>query len=181
MTSLTGVLVLGGQRSGKSRHAERLVVESGLARIYLATATPGDGEMATRIAAHRDRRDGEWTTVEEPLDLAGALEQFARPDAVVLVDCLTLWLNNLYAADRNIATESDRLVATLSRLAGPVVLVTNEVGSGIIPANALARTYADALGTLNQRVAEAVARVVLVVAGLPLVLKPIQKENQVTP
>ena len=83
-----------------------------------------------------------------------------------------MWLNNLYAADRNIGTESDRLVATLGRLAGPVVLVTNEVGSGIIPANKLARAYADALGTLNQRVAEAVSRVVLIVAGLPLVLKP---------
>lgn len=167
-----GTLVLGGQRSGKSRHAERLVVESGLARVYLATATAGDGEMARRIAAHRDRRDGEWTTVEEPLDLSGALERASHPDAIVLVDCLTLWLNNLYAADRRVGTESDRLVATLGRLAGPVVLVSNEVGSGIIPANELARAYADALGTLNQRVAAAVARVVLVVAGLPLVLKP---------
>jgi adenosylcobinamide kinase/adenosylcobinamide-phosphate guanylyltransferase len=166
-----GTLVIGGQRSGKSRYAERIVAESGLARIYLATATAGDGEMADRIAAHRDRRDGEWTTVEEPLDLAGALDRLARPGAVVLVDCLTLWLNNLYAADRDIETESDRLAATLARLAGPVVIVSNEVGSGIIPANDLARAYADALGTLNQRVASTVARVVLVVAGLPLVLK----------
>ena len=176
-----GTLVLGGQRSGKSRYAERLVVESGLARIYLATATAGDGEMAERIAAHRDRRNGEWTTVEEPIDLPGAVERLARPDAVVLVDCLTLWLNNLYAAERSIETESDRLLATLGRLAGPVVLVSNEVGSGIIPANDLARAYADALGTLNQRVAAAVSRVVLVVAGLPLVLKPVRKENEIAP
>lgn len=166
-----GILVVGGQRSGKSRHAERLVAESGLARIYVATATAGDGEMAERIGAHRDRRNGEWTTVEEPLDLPGALDRLARPDAVVLVDCLTLWLNNLYAADRDIETESDGLVSALGRVAGPVVLVSNEVGSGIIPANDLARAYADALGTLNQRVAAAVSRVILVVAGLPLVLK----------
>jgi len=172
-------LVLGGQRSGKSRYAERLVAECGLARVYLATATPGDGEMAERIATHRDRRNGEWITVEEPLDLAGAIERLARADAVVLVDCLTLWLNNLYGADRNIETESDRLVATLGRLAGPAVLVSNEVGSGIIPANDLARAYVDALGTLNQRVAASVSRVVLVVAGLPLVLKPVRKDNEI--
>jgi adenosylcobinamide kinase/adenosylcobinamide-phosphate guanylyltransferase len=167
-----GVLVVGGQRSGKSRYAERLVTESGLARIYLATATAGDSEMTARIALHRDRRNGEWTTVEEPLDLPAALGRTSRPGAVVLVDCLTLWLNNLFAAGRDVAAETRRLVEALGPLSGPVVMVSNEVGSGIIPANDLARAYADALGTLNQRVAEACARVVLVVAGLPLVLKP---------
>jgi adenosylcobinamide kinase/adenosylcobinamide-phosphate guanylyltransferase len=176
-----GVLVVGGQRSGKSRYAERLATDCGLARTYVATATPGDGEMAERIARHRDRRGGEWTTIEEPLDLPGALTRACRSEAVVLVDCLTLWLNNLFAAERDIEKESGRLVAALGRAAGPFILVSNEVGSGIVPANALARAYADALGTLNQRVAEAVARVVLVVAGLPLVLKPIKEENQVTP
>jgi adenosylcobinamide kinase/adenosylcobinamide-phosphate guanylyltransferase len=167
-----GILVIGGQRSGKSRYAERLVTESGLARIYLATATAGDGEMAGRIAAHRARREGEWTTIEEPLDLPGALARAGPADVVVLVDCLTLWLNNLYAAKRDIDKESERLITALGRLTGPVVLVSNEVGSGIIPANDLARAYSDALGTLNQRVAEVCTRVVLVVAGLPLVLKP---------
>jgi adenosylcobinamide kinase/adenosylcobinamide-phosphate guanylyltransferase len=164
-------LVLGGQRSGKSRYAERLVTESGLARIYLATATAGDGEMAGRIAAHRERRTGEWATVEEPLDLSGALDRVARAGAVVLVDCLTLWVNNLFAAGRDVGAAGEALVAALVRAGGPVVLVSNEVGSGIIPDNALARAYADALGVLNQRVAAAVARVILVVAGLPLVLK----------
>jgi adenosylcobinamide kinase/adenosylcobinamide-phosphate guanylyltransferase len=165
-------LVTGGQRSGKSRYAERLVTESGLARIYLATATAGDSEMAMRIAAHRQRRAGAWTTVEEPLDLPAVLARSSRAGAVVLVDCLTLWLNNLFAAGRDVAAETRRLVESLGALSGPAVLVSNEVGSGIIPANDLARAYADALGTLNQRVAEACARVVLVVAGLPLVLKP---------
>jgi len=165
------VLVLGGQRSGKSRYAEQLVAESGLERIYLATATPGDAEMARRIAAHRERRNGEWTTIEEPLDLPAALARVARPGAAVLVDCLTLWVNNLFGAGRDVEAEAARLVAALGALAGPAVLVSNEVGSGIIPTNELARTYADALGTLNQRVAEACPRVVLVVAGLPLVLK----------
>jgi adenosylcobinamide kinase / adenosylcobinamide-phosphate guanylyltransferase len=174
------VLVLGGQRSGKSRYAEQLVAASGRRLIYLATATAGDGEMAERIARHRARRgEATWHTVEEPFDLAGALLREARDDAAVLVDCLTLWLNNLMVAERPIGTETDRLVAALGAVAGPVAIVSNEVGSGIMPANALARRYADELGTLNQRVAEVVDRVVLMVAGMPLVLKPVQKQNEV--
>jgi len=170
--SMSRVLVIGGQRSGKSRYAESLVTTSGCAPIYLATATAGDGEMAERIARHRDRRSGGWRTVEEPLDLAGALLREAHSDAVVLVDCLTLWLTNVMAAELPVEAESAKLVAALGKVRGSVVLVSNEVGSGIIPANALARRYADALGTLNQQVAAAVDRVVLIAAGLPLVLKP---------
>jgi adenosylcobinamide kinase / adenosylcobinamide-phosphate guanylyltransferase len=170
--AVTRTLVLGGQRSGKSRYAEQLVTASGYAPVYLATGTAGDGEMAERIAAHRQRRGGGWRTVEVPLDLPGTLIREAHSDAVVLVDCLTLWLTNLMAAERNIDDESAGLVAALGRVRGTVVIVTNEVGSGIIPANALARRYADALGTLNQQVAAAVDRVVFVAAGLPLVLKP---------
>jgi adenosylcobinamide kinase/adenosylcobinamide-phosphate guanylyltransferase len=174
------VLVLGGQRSGKSRYAERLVAASGRRLVHLATATAGDDEMAERIARHQARRGAEkWRTVEEPVDLAGALLREARTDAAVLVDCLTLWLTNLMVAERPIEPETDRLLAALAAVAGPVAIVSNEVGSGIIPANALARRYADALGTLNQRVAEAVDRVVLMVAGMPLFLKPAQKQNEV--
>jgi adenosylcobinamide kinase/adenosylcobinamide-phosphate guanylyltransferase len=171
MSGVLPTLVIGGQKSGKSVYAERLVAESGLAPIYLATATAGDAEMAARIAAHRQRRGNGWAVVEEPLELAGVLPQVARPGAIVLVDCLTLWLSNLIGAERPVEQEIERLTAALPRLAGPAILVSNEVGTGIVPDNALARGYADHLGVLNQRVAAAAGRVVLVTAGLPLVLK----------
>ena len=181
MASPRRVLVLGGQRSGKSRYAEQLLAASGRRLVYLATATPGDGEMAARIAAHRARRGaGGWQTIEEPLDLPGALAGAAKAEGAVLVDCLTLWLTNLMGAGRDVEGETGRLVAALANVAGAVAIVSNEVGSGIIPANDLARRYADALGTLNQRVAEAVDTVVLIAAGIPLVLKPRQKQNEVT-
>ena len=164
-------LVLGGQRSGKSRHAEALALATGKAPVYLATATAGDDEMAARIAQHRDRRHASWRAVEEPLDLAGALAREAKPDTVVLVECLTLWLTNLMGAGRDPDAETERLVAALGAAAGDVILVTNEVGSGIVPDNALARRYADALGILNQRVAGVCDRVILMAAGLPLAVK----------
>ena len=166
------VLVLGGQRSGKSRYAEGIVLASGRVAVYLATATSGDGEMSGRIAAHRARRGAGWQTVEEPMDLPGSIAALAGPDRAVLVECLTLWLSNLMGAGRSPDEEVDRLVGALDRARGPVVLVSNEVGSGIIPDNPLARTYADALGTLNQRIAAAVRRVVLVAAGTPILIKP---------
>ena len=169
------VLVVGGQRSGKSRYAERLVATSGRLAVYLATATAGDAEMAARIAAHRNRRAEDWRLVEEPLDIAAAIARVSRADTAVLVECLTLWLSNLMGADRDVGAATDDLIAALARAAGPVVLVSNEVGSGIMPDNALARRYADALGTLNQRVAAIATQVVLVVAGQPLILKPTQQ------
>ncbi len=171
----TCVLVVGGQRSGKSRYAERLVATSGHAPVYLAIAAAGDGEMAERIAAHRGRRAEEWRTVEEPLDIATALARESRPATAVLVECLTLWLSNLIGAGRDIDAATDKLVDALERVAGPVVLVSNEVGSGIMPDNALARRYADALGSLNQRIAAVADTVVLVAAGQPLILKPSQQ------
>jgi adenosylcobinamide kinase/adenosylcobinamide-phosphate guanylyltransferase len=174
----TRVLVIGGQRSGKSRYAEGLVVASGLAPVYVATAAAGDGEMATRIAMHRARRGANWRTVEEPLDLAAALLRESGPGFHVLADCLTVWLSNVMGAERDVAAETDGLVAALARVTGPVVLVSNEVGLGIVPDNALARRFADELGILNQRLAEAVDRVVLVAAGLPLVLKAEQPNTE---
>ena len=171
----TRVLVVGGQRSGKSRYAERLVAASGLTAVYLAVATAGDGEMAARIAEHRGYRENRWRTVEEPLDIAAVIARDSTAGTAVLVECLTLWLSNLMGAERAIEAETDRLVEALKRAAGPVVLVSNEVGGGIVPDNALARRYADALGTLNQRIAATVDRVVLVAAGQPLVLKPSQQ------
>jgi adenosylcobinamide kinase/adenosylcobinamide-phosphate guanylyltransferase len=175
----TRILVVGGQRSGKSRHAEAIVAASGLAPVYIATATAGDDEMATRIAAHRGRRGPLWRTVEEPLDVAGALLRESGPGFHVLVDCLTVWLSNLMSADRAVEAESEQLIAALARVAGPVVLVSNEVGLGIVPDNALARRYADELGILNQKVAAAVDRVVLMAAGLPIVLKSEQPNTEV--
>ena len=166
-------LVLGGARSGKSRHAEGLVeAASGARRVYVATATAGDAEMAARIAAHRNRRGADWSTVEAPHDLAGEISRAAAPDAAVLVDCLTLWLSNLLLAGADLGAARRSLLEALAAARGPVVCVANEVGLGIVPDNALARAFRDAAGRLNQDVAAAADRVVFVAAGLPLVLKP---------
>jgi len=162
-------LVLGGARSGKSRHAESIVMKVTPPWIYVATAASGDDEMAARIAAHRARRSTDWRTVEAPRDLAGALAGIC--DGAVLVDCLTLWLSNLMLADADIDAETARLETALASIGAPVVLVSNEVGSGIVPDNALARRFRDAQGRLNQRMAARADRVVLMVAGLPLVVK----------
>ena len=171
-------LVLGGARSGKSRHAEALVESQPGACVYLATAQAGDGEMAARIATHRARRGGRWTTIEEPLDLAAALGQACGPDRAVLVDCLTLWLSNLLGAERDPAAECEGLLAALPGLAGPVVLVANEVGQGVVPEGALARAFVDHAGRLHQDLAAVSQRVVFMTAGLPRELKSVS-ETQV--
>jgi adenosylcobinamide kinase/adenosylcobinamide-phosphate guanylyltransferase len=163
-------LVLGGARSGKSRYAESLVTGLPPPWIYVATAEPLDDEMMARIAEHRARRGSDWRSIEAPRDLAGALAEIPA-GVVVLVDCLTLWLSNLMLAGADIDAQTGRLDDVLARAAMPVVLVSNEVGSGIVPDNALARRFRDAQGRLNQRVAARADRVVLMVAGLPLVLK----------
>ena len=165
-------LVLGGARSGKSRHAEALVEGSGLACHYLATGTPGDAEMAARIAAHRARRGGHWVLHEEPLALAATLVEIAAPDRAVLVDCLTLWLTNLMVAERDLDGALAELLASFEQTRGPVVLVSNEVGQGVVPMNAMARRFVDQAGSLHQRLAALADRVDLVTAGLPLTLKP---------
>lgn len=162
--------MLGGARSGKSRFAEQLVLSAGLPPLYVATAEARDGEMSGRIAEHRARRDAAWTTREAPLDLTGALADTGG--RAVLVDCLTLWLSNLIEAGRDPGAEGERLAAALGAMAAPVVLVSNEVGSGIVPMNALARRFADEQGRLNQRIASAVRNVFFVAAGQPLRLKP---------
>jgi adenosylcobinamide kinase / adenosylcobinamide-phosphate guanylyltransferase len=165
------VLILGGARSGKSRYGERLAEESGLNPVYLATGEADDEEMAARIAAHRARRGPAWRTVEEPLDLEGALDREAAPRRALLVDCLTLWLSNIMAAGAAIEQRIAGLDVAASRLPGLVVFVSNEVGLGLVPETALGRAFRDAQGRLNQAMAEACDRVVLMVAGLPLVLK----------
>lgn len=163
-------LVLGGARSGKSRYAESLITARAPPWIYLATGQAGDDEMAQRIAAHRARRDIGWQTIEVPHDLAGALDA-AAAQVPLLVDCLTLWLTNRMLAEADVDAEVARLEDALARRTGVAVLVSNEVGYGIVPENALARRFRDAQGWLNQRLAARADRVVLIVAGLPLVVK----------
>jgi adenosylcobinamide kinase/adenosylcobinamide-phosphate guanylyltransferase len=164
-------LILGGARSGKSRHAEALVMAAASGGTYIATAEPGDAEMAARIAEHRSRRGDFWRTVEAPLDLAPAILAAADPARPILVDCLTLWLSNLMLAGRVPEHEAETLCAALRAARGPVVLVANEVGMGLVPETPLGREFRDAAGRLNQQVAALAARVVFVAAGLPLVLK----------
>jgi adenosylcobinamide kinase/adenosylcobinamide-phosphate guanylyltransferase len=170
------LLVIGCTRSGKSRYAEERVLRLGLAPVYIATGAAGDAEMAVRIAGHRMRRGPEWRTVEEPLNLPERIINEAQAGKAVLVDCLTLWLSNLMVSERGLDSATSRLIEALVHAEGPVVVVSNEVGGGIVPDNALAREFADAQGELNQRVARAVDEVVLVAAGLPLVLKSPEKE-----
>ena len=163
-------LVLGGARSGKSRYAESLIEALPPPWIYLATAEARDAEMAKRIAEHRARRDAGWRTIEAAHDLAAALGR-VPPGVPVLIDCLTLWLSNRMLAEADMDREIERLEAALVEQKGTVVLVSNEVGSGIVPDNALARRFQDLQGTLNQKVAAKASRVVFMVAGLPLQLK----------
>ncbi len=169
------VLVTGGARSGKSRFAQELVEGWEGRLVYVATAEVRDAEMADRVACHRADRGPRWRTVEAPLDLAGALDG-ARGIGGVLVDCLTLWTANLLGAhgddDRAVDRAVDALVAAVSGFPGRLCLVTNEVGSGIVPANALARRFRDVAGRVNQRVAGVADEAYLVVSGLPLRLKP---------
>lgn len=181
-------LVFGGARSGKSALAEKLAIDSGKEVVYVATAHAGDGEMSTRIEHHRNQRPSHWTTVEEPLALAATLAQWASPGRLVLVDCLTLWLTNLmfdgateYPDVGTIALPPrfhEQRAALLSALgkaaggaAGDIVLVSNEVGLGIVPYGAVSRAFTDEAGRLNQAVAALCDRAVFVAAGLPLVLK----------
>ena len=167
-------LILGGARSGKSAYAETLVSSRGPG-LYIATAQAGDAEMTERIRRHRERRSNRWLTVEEPLDLAGALRRHDRTGRPMLVDCLTLWLSNLLGAGRDPEAETAGLVTALTGLAAPVVFVSNEVGCGIVPDNALARAFVDAAGRLHQAVAAAADRVHLVVAGILVSVKgPVQ-------
>jgi adenosylcobinamide kinase/adenosylcobinamide-phosphate guanylyltransferase len=168
------LLVLGGARSGKSRYAQTVAEQSGLSPVLVATATAGDAEMAERIARHRAERDGRWHTIEEPRALAALLAAEAALDRIIVVDCLTLWLANLTFADADIEAETRALSSALSGAQGPVVLVSNEVGSGIVPETALGRRFRDSQGRLNQALAAACDSVVLVVAGLALTLKPVQ-------
>jgi adenosylcobinamide kinase/adenosylcobinamide-phosphate guanylyltransferase len=164
------LFVLGGARSGKSRHAQAMAeaaaAETGGALIYIATAQAFDGEMTDRIARHRADRDARWRTIEAPIALAGTLVASDGAGAVILVDCLTLWLSNLLLAEADIDAATDTLLSTLGALEGRIILVSNEVGLGIVPDNALARRFRDVAGMLHQRIASEVDSVDMVAAGL---------------
>jgi adenosylcobinamide kinase/adenosylcobinamide-phosphate guanylyltransferase len=178
-------LILGGARSGKSLLAEQRAAASGLPVTYLATAEARDGEMSRRIAHHRARRPADWGCAEETLHLAGKLRELAAPDTCILVDCLTLWLSNLLFAGQAatqaeagemidcplFSRETAALIDCLPQLPGQIILVSNEVGWGIVPMHPVSRLFADEQGRLNQRVAAVCERVTLVAAGLPLSLK----------
>ena len=166
--SLAITLILGGARSGKTTHALAAAEASGRGLVMIATAEALDTEMEERICRHRAERGPRWRTLEAPLDLAAALAHVSAEETAV-VDCLTLWVSNLMHADRDLEAEAARLIAALP--GREVVLVSNEVGLGIVPDNALARRFRDAAGRLNQQVAAAADRVVFVAAGLPLTLK----------
>ncbi len=165
-------LILGGARSGKSNFAEQLALESGLEVIYIATATVGDSEMAARIAHHQQTRPKHWQTVETPVDLANTLQTYAHPQACLLVDCLTLWLNNCLF-DQTVCWETQKqlLLQQIANLPGRQILVSNEVGQGIVPLGAISRQFVDESGHLHQKLASLADRVFFVVAGLPQLLK----------
>lgn len=180
----TTTLILGGARSGKSAHAEYLAAQHGGEVVYIATAQASDEEMTARIAHHRRTRPAHWITVEEPLMLAAAISRHAGAGKTVLVDCLTLWLSNLMFADERAYPETGAvdlpvivmeqraaLLQVLSEAAGNIILVSNEVGMGIMPLGAVTRCFVDEQGRLNQALAAQCDRAVFVAAGLPLVLK----------
>jgi adenosylcobinamide kinase / adenosylcobinamide-phosphate guanylyltransferase len=181
---MTRTLVFGGARSGKSAYAEQLAAQSGKEVVYLATAQGGDAEMQTRIAMHQQRRDQNWLTVEEPLALGDAIMQRSTPHNLILVDCLTVWLSNLLFAEQKdypevghieppvaFHAQRERFLQALQHASGDVVLVSNEVGMGIVPQGAISRWFVDEAGRLNQAVAAQCERAIWIAAGLPLVLK----------
>lgn len=178
MISRDLTFIVGGARSGKSAYAERLAGESGLPVTYVATARIADDEFAQRVEHHRTRRPAHWALVEAPLDLAAALDAAAAPGRCVLIDCLTLWLANLLCPPDSAAPRTDwparldAFAAACERARGTVLVVSNEIGMGVVPLGAATRLYVDELGRLNQRIAALADRATLVAAGLPLALKP---------
>jgi adenosylcobinamide kinase/adenosylcobinamide-phosphate guanylyltransferase len=171
--TVTTLLVLGGARSGKSRYAEKRILAASDNPVYIATAQAFDDEMVERIAHHRRDRGAAWRTIETPVDLSQAITGERENRAAILVDCLTLWTSNLLLAGLDTDGATDALLAAIKSYPGPLALVSNEVGLGIVPDNALGRRFRDAAGRMNQAVAALVDEVQFVAAGLPLKLKPV--------
>jgi len=171
-SSHRSLLVLGGARSGKSRYAQTLAEGSGLDLMLIATAQAHDDEMEARIARHRADRDERWSLIEEPLNLAAQISGRAKEGRLIVVDCMTLWLSNVMLAGRDTEAMQEGLAGVIAKAQGPVILISNEVGQGIVPSTPLGRAFRDAQGRLNQRLGQVCSDVVLVSAGLPLQLKP---------
>jgi len=169
------ILVIGGCRSGKSRHALELAEKiSGSKRIFIATCMPLDDEMKERIDRHKKERDKSWTTIEAPVELPEVINEKSREGDVILVDCLTLWINNLLMETERTDIIDDhiqKLIIALEKAKCPIILVSNEVGAGIVPENRLARQFRDLAGFANQKVAECADSVILMVAGIPVIIK----------
>lgn len=163
--------IIGGARSGKSRRAQLLAEAMGSELVFIATAQPFDDEMADRIARHRSDRDDRWRTIEAPVELSRAIGQEAQPGRVLLIDCLTLWASNILLNDMGWQVAADALVAALKVPCCPIFVVSNEVGLGIVPDNALSRRFRDNVGSLHQQIAEVADRVEWMVAGLSLQMK----------
>ena len=167
-------LILGGARSGKSRYAEQLALQSQKSVVYIATAQAQDAEMQIRIQHHQASRPAEWLTIEEPLSLAATLTAQSRPERILLVDCLTLWLTNLLCledSEHRLKTELAALYAVLPQLSGELILVSNETGLGVVPLGELTRRYVDEAGRMHQGLAAQMQQVIFMIAGLPQVLK----------
>jgi adenosylcobinamide kinase/adenosylcobinamide-phosphate guanylyltransferase len=165
------ILVIGGARSGKSDHALALAMQAAQPWVFIATAEALDAEMQDRIKRHKEARGQGWITIEAPIDLAGAIEQ-APADSVVVIDCLTLWLSNLMLGGHDIDHEIARFDAAVEDREAVTIAVANEVGLGIVPETRLGRDFRDRAGTLNQHLATSAGKVILMVAGLPLTVKP---------
>jgi adenosylcobinamide kinase / adenosylcobinamide-phosphate guanylyltransferase len=166
------IFVIGGCRSGKSRHALELSEQiSDINRVFIATCVPYDEEMKDRVRRHQKDRDSSWKTVDAPLELADAILKYSQSAHVLLVDCLTLWMSNLLMESENIETRVEQLIVAINQAPCQVIVVSNEVGTGIVPTNALARQYRDAAGFANQKVAACVDKVIWMVAGIPVIIK----------
>lgn len=169
---MSKTLILGGARSGKSRYALELGDSLSENRIFLATGVGFDEGMRERIARHQADRDASWQTVEEPVAVWDAISEQCQEGRVVVLDCLTLWLNNLMLEDRDVEADIDRLVALLTEgVKGELILVSNEIGLGLVPDTELGRDFRDLHGRMNQRVAAVCERVLFMVAGLPMVVR----------
>lgn len=176
MTDITRILVLGGCRSGKSGFAKQTADHMAMdKKIYLATCVPTDREMKKRVKHHQDDRGPDWATIEEPIHIHETIDRACAQAKVILVDCLTLWISNLLFQGKDeagIMAAVDLLVDALDRSTCPVILVSNEVGYGIVPENSLARQFRDMAGLVNQRMARAVDKVIVSMAGIPVQIKP---------
>ncbi|MEZ5691932.1 MAG: bifunctional adenosylcobinamide kinase/adenosylcobinamide-phosphate guanylyltransferase [Rickettsiales bacterium] len=169
--------IIGGARSGKSWHAEQIAISRGKKKIYIATAEPIDEEIKNRILLHQKRRGSEWITTESPIELPKQVENLSNSDNLLLIDCLTLWINNLLYNNKNVTRYTNNLIESLKKTQSDVIIVSNEVGIGITPDNQIARQFRDYAGILHQQIAEISNSVILMVAGIPMVIKDTETKH----